>query len=133
MSLNISASAHALVGAYPVGHSGDVDQRGEMEILPRELDAHNAAMIAIERVGKRGRAGHPEGVGGVFKPPAVQGSESGCAEALRGPPVALVSRPSARFGEAESAAIWTRWPARVKYFCRRPSSIALLVALGPPV
>jgi hypothetical protein len=30
-----------------------------MKVLTPELDALNAAMIAIERVGKRSRASHP--------------------------------------------------------------------------
>ena len=80
--------------------SGDVDQGREMKILPRELDALDAAVIAIERVGKRGRAGHPEGVGRVFEPLAVQRSEPGRAKALRRLQVSLVSRRGARFGEA---------------------------------
>ena len=70
-----------------------------MKVSTRELDALDAAMIAIERVGKRGRAGHPERVGRVFEPLA-QGSEPGRAEALRCLQVALVSRRGARFGEA---------------------------------
>src|SRR5262245_34720881 len=32
--------------------SGDVNQGREMEVLPCELDALDAAMIAVERVGK---------------------------------------------------------------------------------
>ena len=39
--------------------SGDVNQGREMKVLPRELYALDAPMIAIERVGKRGRASHP--------------------------------------------------------------------------
>jgi hypothetical protein len=42
-----------------------------MKVLPRELYALNPPMIAIERVGKRGRACHPEGVGRVFEPLVV--------------------------------------------------------------
>jgi hypothetical protein len=71
-----------------------------MKVLPRELDALDAAMITIERVGKGGRAGHPEGVGRVFEPLAVQRSEPGRAEALRRLQVSLGSRRGARFGEA---------------------------------
>src|SRR6516162_6924516 len=71
-----------------------------MEVLTRELDALNAAMIAIERVGKGGRTSHPQGVRGVFEPLAVQGSEAGRAEALGRPQVALVSRRGTRFGQA---------------------------------
>ena len=48
-----------------------------MKVLTRELDALNAAVIAIERVRERGRTSHPQGVGGVFEPLAVQGSEPG--------------------------------------------------------
>jgi hypothetical protein len=51
--------------------SGDVNQGREMKVLPRELDALDAAMVAIERVGKRGRPRHPEGVGRVFEPLVV--------------------------------------------------------------
>jgi hypothetical protein len=54
-----------------------------MKVLARELDALDAAMIALERVGKRGRASHPQRVCLVFEPVAVQGSESGRAEVLR--------------------------------------------------
>jgi hypothetical protein len=57
--------------------SGDVNQAREMKVLPRELDALDAAVIAIERVGKRGRAGHPESVGGVFEPLAVRALNCG--------------------------------------------------------
>lgn len=39
--------------------SGDVNQGREMKVLTRELDALDAAMIAIERIGKRGRASYP--------------------------------------------------------------------------
>jgi hypothetical protein len=39
--------------------SGDVNQGREMEVLTREFDALDAPMIAIERVGKRGRPSHP--------------------------------------------------------------------------
>ena len=71
-----------------------------MKVLARELDALDAAVIAIERVGKRGRAGHPEGVGRVFEPLAVEGSEPGRANALLRLQVSLVSRRGAPFGEA---------------------------------
>ena len=80
--------------------SGDVNQGREMEVLTRELDTLNAAMIALERVAKRGRASHPQRVGGVFEPLAVQGSESGRAEVLRRGQVAFVRRPGTRFGQA---------------------------------
>jgi hypothetical protein len=39
--------------------SGDVNQGREMKVLPRELYALDAPVIAIKRVGKRGRASHP--------------------------------------------------------------------------
>jgi hypothetical protein len=71
-----------------------------MKVLPRELDALDAAVVAIEGVGKRGRAGHPEGVGGVFEPLAVQGSEPGRAEVLGRLQVTLVRRRGTRFGQA---------------------------------
>ena len=53
-------------------------------------------LIAIERVGKRGRAGHPEGVGRVFEPLAVEGSEPGRAKALRRLQVSLVTGAAPR-------------------------------------
>src|SRR5688500_10668000 len=71
-----------------------------MKVLTRELDALDAAMIALERVGKRGGASHPQRVGRVFEPLAVQGSESGRAEVLRRGQVAVVRRPGTRFGQA---------------------------------
>ena len=71
-----------------------------MKVLPRELDAFDAAVIATGRVGKRGRAGHQEGVGGVFEPLAVQGSEPGRAEVLGRPEVTLVRRRGTRLGQA---------------------------------
>ena len=71
-----------------------------MKVLTRELDALDAAVIAIERIGKGGRASHPESVSRVFKPLAVERSESGRAEALRRLQVALVSRSGTRFGQA---------------------------------
>jgi hypothetical protein len=49
-----------------------------MEVLTRELDALDAAMIAIERIGKRGRASHPQRVCRVFEPLAVQGFHEAC-------------------------------------------------------
>ena len=71
-----------------------------MKVLTRELDALDAAMIALERVGKRGRASHPQRVCRVFEPLAVQGSESGRAEVLRRGQVAFVGRPGTQFGQA---------------------------------
>ena len=71
-----------------------------MEVLTRELDTLNAAMIAIERVGKRGRTSHPQGVRGVFEPLAIQGSEPRRAEVLGRPQIALVRRRGTRFGQA---------------------------------
>jgi hypothetical protein len=80
--------------------SVDVNQGREMKVLPRELDALEATMIASERVGKRVRTGYPQGVGRVFEPLAVQSSESGRAEVLGRPQVALVPRRGTRFGQA---------------------------------
>ena len=80
--------------------SGDVNQGREMKVLARELDALDAAVVALERVGKRGRASHPERVGRVFEPLPVQGSELGRAEVLRGGQVAFVGGSGARFGQA---------------------------------
>jgi hypothetical protein len=73
--------------------SRDVNQGREMKVLTRKVDALDAPMIAIERVGKRGRAGHPQRVGRVFEPLAVQGSEPGRAEVLG---CLQVARPPAR-------------------------------------
>jgi hypothetical protein len=64
----------------------------------RSTSDHSRA--TIERVGNRGRPGHPEGVRRVFEPLAVQRSEPGRAEALRRLQVTLVSPRDARFGEA---------------------------------
>ncbi len=71
-----------------------------MKVLTRELDAFDPAMIAIERVGQRCRASHPQSVGRVFEPLAVQRSEPGRSEVLRGCQIALVSRAGTGFGEA---------------------------------
>jgi hypothetical protein len=79
--------------------SGDVNQGRDMQVLARELNALDAAMIAFEGVGKRVRAGHPERVRRVLQPLSVEGSEFGGVEVLRGAQVSLVRGSGSGFGE----------------------------------
>ena len=54
--------------------SGDVNQGGEMQVLPRELDALDFAVAAVDGVSDDGRAGHPERGSGIVQPLSVESS-----------------------------------------------------------
>jgi hypothetical protein len=79
--------------------SSDVNQGGEMEVLPRELDALNPSEFAFDGVGHDSGTGHPECVPGIVQPLLIKSPIPRCPEGARGVQVASISRPGAWFGE----------------------------------
>jgi hypothetical protein len=70
-----------------------------MEVLPRQLDAFDTSVIAVEGVGDRLRARHPQGVRRIVQPLSVEGAKPGRTEGDRRFQVALTRRPNARLGQ----------------------------------
>ena len=79
--------------------SGDVDQGREMQVLPRQLDALDPAVLAVDRLSQDRRPGHPQRVPGIVKPLSVEGSKAREAVGAGGLEVAGVRRRGARIGE----------------------------------
>ena len=79
--------------------SGDVDQGGEMHVLPRQLDAFDPSVFPVDGVGHDRGTGHPERVPGIVQPLLVEGSIPRRAEGAGGVEVASISGRGTRFGE----------------------------------
>ena len=62
--------------------SGDVNQGGEMQVLPGQLDAFDPSVFAVDGVRHDSRAGHPKRVPGIVQPLLVERSICGVRKAL---------------------------------------------------